>query len=156
MPLCTPTNVQRVAVDVRNVVPDKRDDDGFDELNRQMLQAAVAGLGAETLGECVRGQHRDTNTPRKFCVTDAECDTAPEAGDGACGNAALTFAPPLIGQHCTELVEIEVPLKLTATSVRRGIEVLTVRTDPADDPTSNHSLPGDTDALRLYCDPPAP
>ena len=154
MPLCTPTNVQRVAFDVHDVVPDKRGIEDFHELNRQVLELAVTGLGAGTLGECIRGEHRDTDTPRKFCSTDAECDTAPGAGDGACGNTALTFDPPLTGQHCTQLVDVEVPLKLTATTVRRGIEVVTVRTDPADDPVSHLSLPGDTDMFRLYCDPP--
>jgi len=156
MPLCTPTNVQRVVVETSGVVPDKDGDDGFDELNRAVLEAAVTGLGAESLGECVRGQHRDNHTPRKFCTIDAECDTAPGAGDGACGNPALTFAPPLTDQHCTDLVDVEVPLRVTATQLRRGVEIVKVRTYPADDPVGNLSLPGDTDMLRLYCDPPEP
>ena len=153
MPFCTPTNIERVRLKTRSRAPDKGHDDPFDALNQQVLEAAVTGLGAEVRGQCVRGYHRDNNHPRKFCVSDAECDSTPGAGDGACQSPMLTFVPPLVDQRCTELVDVEVPLEITARGTRRGQKLVRVRVRPTDDPETNLSLPGDTDLLQLYCEP---
>jgi cysteine-rich repeat protein len=154
-PFCTPTNIERVRLKASSFVPHKGHDDPFDALNQQMLEAAVVGLGAEVRGQCIRGYHRSADNPRKFCTDGAECDSTPGASDGVCDGRVLAFIPPLVDQRCTELVDVEVPLEITAAGARRGLKIVRLQAHPTDEPERNVTMPGDGDLLRLYCEPPS-
>jgi len=54
---------------------------------------------------------------------------------------------------CTQFANIVVPLRHTDGGLRRGEKWIRLRAAPADDSVTGERRPGDTDILRLYCDP---
>src|SRR6185295_18870288 len=113
-------------------------------------EAALASIGGAIRGGCVRTSSR----PAQVCATDADCDSAPGRGDGACRGRAIVFVPALTAHDtCTPFADVVVPLRRTGAGLRTGDKWIRLRTSPSDDPATGRRRTGDTDILRLYCDP---
>lgn len=150
-PYCSGTDLQRVYLMTRLRFADQMAPDVIDAANRDALESALAGIGAAVRGQCVRD---DTSELRTLCTSDDECDTDPSDGDAHCRGRFMAFDPPLTGSRCTSFADIVVPLARTTGVPARGEKWIRLRATPIDDPASGERQPGDTDILRLYCEPP--
>jgi len=122
-----------------------------DELNSAALETALAGIGGAVRGQCVRA----TSGPRRVCGSDAECDSTPGKGDGACRGHFMAFDPPLSERDlCTEFADVVVPLRRThGGRLRRGQRWIRLSARPTDDPHSGNRRTAGRDILKLSCDP---
>jgi cysteine-rich repeat protein len=149
-PMCMPSDVERLYLMTRSRFANQDSPDATDEANRDALDAALAGIGAVERGECTR----DDSTAPRLCSVDAECDTSPGSGDGTCRGRLLAFVPPLVDQGvCTGFADVVVPLTRVGVVLQRGEKWIRLRTMPEHDPVTGECRAGDTDFLRLYCDP---
>jgi len=115
------------------------------------LAGGLAGIGGAVRGQCVRA----TSGPRRVCGSDAECDSTPGKGDGACRGHFMAFDPPLSERDlCTEFADVVVPLRRThGGRLRRGQRWIRLSARPTDDPHSGNRRTAGRDILKLSCDP---
>jgi len=131
---CTPTDIRQVEVTKPGIDPATP----ADTVNRDAIDRALQGIGATVKGVCI-----NVRPPVHDCTANADCDSAPGAGNGRCRSTAA-FAPPLSGQNvCTDLVFLQVPLR--ANGRERAVTTLRFKTQTSPRHRS------DTDTLRLVC-----
>jgi hypothetical protein len=115
----------------------------------QELANALAGLGGTVERRCA-APFGKRGAP---CVTDADCDSAAGAGDGACAVSHVLFTPPLDAPDtCTDFALIRVPLRQTRFGSARSKRLLRITVIPSDGGPSALRRP-DRDVLRLVCMP---
>ena len=133
---CAPSDVRQVQVVQPGIDPGT----AADTANRDAIDSTLQGIGATIQGACVNVRPRV-----HVCTANADCDSAPGAGDGRCRTTAA-FAPPLSGSNvCTGFAFIQVPLR--ANGRKRAVTTLRLKTQTS----VRHR--SDTDTLRLVCRP---
>lgn len=148
-PVCAGAAIERVRIMMRGRFANDTAPAPVDAANRAALELALSDLGAVMRGECVR----DNLPPSSdLCTGDADCDT-PGAGSGVCRGKFMAFIPPLTDATCTAFADVIVPLRTMPGGFARGEKWIRLRVEPEDRPSGARRF-GDTDMLRLYCDPP--
>lgn len=138
---CSATDIARVQLSQPQTATDRA--------NRDALETALKGLGASVHGRCTSRAKRG-----QTCAADADCDSAPSAGDGRCGHRSVVFQPPLATTDtCTDFASITVPLRKFGKTFRVGTRTLKLTASPSNDPVSGKKRPKDTDWLTLVCNP---
>jgi cysteine-rich repeat protein len=145
---CTPVGVARLGFTSPR---ESKPRDTADEMNRDALERAVAGLGAVVRGQCSLG------ISAKLCATDSDCDPLSSSGHGRCRGRLMAFEPDLATHDvCTEFAPIVVPLRRSAGLFRFGKRWIRLNTIPSSDPgkhmNGRHRI--DRDVIKLVCKPP--
>lgn len=144
---CVLTDVARVQLRRPNQSSPR---DAVDQVNRDAIEAALAGLSGVVRGRCAKGGPKEG----QGCSTDADCDSGPNSGDGKCGDRLVVFEPPLTAtDRCTPFVSITVPLRQVKGTLKTGKKTLRLTASPSNDPITGKRRPKDTDVLKLICRP---
>jgi hypothetical protein len=115
-----------------------------DATNRRALEDVLVAQGGMPSGRCRNPGPAHGAT----CAHDADCDSAPGAGDGRCDARLVTFVPPTAaGDACTDFASVTVPLRtLPGGGMAPGRRTLRIAARP-------EGAPIDGDSLTLVCDP---
>lgn len=132
---CTPTDVREVRLLQPGIAAQQTDG-----LNRDALEGLLQGIGGTT----AQGVCADHRTPPRSCSVNADCDSAPAAGDGRC-RGMVEFEPPLSARRCTQFADIRVPSRANGRLPGHKSLRLMAR--------SSDSRRFDTDKLTLVCRP---
>jgi hypothetical protein len=134
-PTCSPTDVAWVVM----LVPrEANPHDEIDRLNRDALEAALAGAGATLRRQC-QALGVEPSTP---CASDADCGRTKR-----CRTRFMLFDPPSMTiDQCTSFAEIVVPLRQGRSGPSAATRTLRLT-------ATSSTRVGDTDVLKLVCRP---
>jgi kumamolisin len=139
LPGCTPTDVRLVQILSPSAT---KANDTVDLANLNAIENAVTNLGAAVGGLC-----RNRVRQGQFCLSNADCDSAPGSGNGICHGHYLVFSSPLASHNvCTSVASVTVPLRIAPNGLRKGSKRLGLKAKRGEGGT-------DTDWLSLVCHP---
>jgi hypothetical protein len=140
---CTPLDVSRVQILLPSEAHPRN---ATQTANRDALENALTGLGAEIRGTCSNaGPNRS-----QLCAVPSDCDSSSGSGNGRCTGRFAIFLPPLADTNsCTGYASITVPLRTLGARTYAATVLLEVKGIPSSTPARISDL----DMLTLVCHP---